>query len=341
MDNDGRYDNSELDAQLPDESQQAEIAEAIARLRNGKPDIDEEWKKMSQRMHHGNRWLRRTILGVAAAAACVVFLLFIHREQPQEEELRKGTVVVANNETQDIVVSEDNAKKTTVKGNKYVAKASANHATTMKTVKTPRGKDCNIVMPDGTHVWLNADSEMSFPASFTGQKREGSLKGEAFFEVSHNKRKPFVVVSDFLTTKVLGTVFNIRAFSAKDAQVVLVEGSVEVSIPTDGGSKMTMKPGNAVTLRQGKLLSTDIDTYPFTQRKDGLFYFHDTPMVQIMAEIGRWYNRTVVFENEKSTALLLHFVAERKQPINEVIEALNSMDGVCIEQEADGTIVIK
>lgn len=176
--------------------------------------------------------------------------------------------------------------------------------------------------------------ESAIVVATSGHERRVELKGEAYFEVSHDKRHPFIVVTEYLTTKVLGTVFNVRAFSAKDASVVLVDGSVAV------GDRL-LQPGQMASLSRGAIVTADIDTYPFTQRKEGFFYFHDAPLVLIMGEIGRWYNKTVVFEDQNALNVHLHFVAERSLALNEVLSQLDGIDGVKIMQEEDGTVVVK
>ena len=96
------------------------------------------------------------------------------------------------------------------------------------TVSTPLGKDYYVVLPDGTKVWLNADTELIFPTHFTGVRREVRLQGEAYFEVAKDKAHPFVVYNNLFSTTVLGTKFNMRTYRQSAASVVLVEGKVTV-----------------------------------------------------------------------------------------------------------------
>ena len=100
----------------------------------------------------------------------------------------------------------------------------------MNTITVPAGQRANLTLPDGTNVWLNARSEMRYPAAFTGNKREISLDGEAYFEVTHKGGKPFVVRTDKCNVEVLGTKFNVEAYSdSEDFCTSLMEGSVRVS----------------------------------------------------------------------------------------------------------------
>ncbi|MGN0281338.1 MAG: FecR family protein [Prevotella sp.] len=330
---DEKDDRLKQELQLPDEEQQAEIAEAIARMKHDAPDVDLEWEKLERQMDGRSLWRRRVVLGLVTAAACLLCLVLMKTNKAKEEMVPEGAVVVANEGATDIVVDDGNGNETTIKGNKYAAAATKTRTPQTKTITTPRGKDCNIVLPDGSRVWLNADSRLAFPEAFTGDTRKVELKGEAYFEVARDESHPFIVETEYMTTKVLGTVFNVRAFSAKDASVVLVEGKVDVS-------GCPLHPGQMAFLKKGELATAETDIYPYTQRKDGFFYFHDAPLVQIMGEIGRWYNKTIVFEDQDMLNLRLHFVAERNLSITDILQQLNDIDGVGITQEKDGTVIV-
>jgi ferric-dicitrate binding protein FerR (iron transport regulator) len=178
---------------------------------------------------------------------------------------------------------------------------------------------------------MNADSQLEFPEHFSGARRTVRLTGEAYFEVAKDRKHPFVVESPYFTTTVLGTTFNVRAYSPSDASVALVEGRVSVK-PNAGGRALVMNPGQLASMKAGQkgLSLTTVDTYSYTQRKDGFFYFPDDTMREIMVELGRWYNKTVVFEEAGDMDMRLHFVAERSQSLPQIINSLSEMDGVDI-----------
>ena len=127
-----------------------------------------------------------------------------------------------------------------------------------------------------------------------------------------------------------------RAYSAADASLALVEGRVSVK-PAAGGQPLVVSPGQEVTLSADHTAFAvrKADTYGLTQRKEGLFYFHDATMRQIMTELGRWYNKTVVFEDADLMDMRLHFVAERSLSLPQVINRLSEIDGVRITLSAD------
>ena len=194
----------------------------------------------------------------------------------------------------------------------------------MLTMATSRGMDYSFVLPDGTRVSLNAESSLRFPERFEGNLREVELKGEAYFEVTPDASKPFVVKTGQLVTRVYGTAFDVKAYPGTPASVVLVSG--KVSAQAGQAAAVMMRPGELYGADEdGNWKKQQVDTYPYVQWKDGFFYFDQTPLVDIMRTLGRWYNINVVFENIDLTQVRLHFVAEKSQPINEIVASLNTL----------------
>ena len=117
----------------------------------------------------------------------------------------------------------------------------------MNTITVPAGQRANLTLADGTNVWLNARSEMRYPAVFTGNKREITLDGEAYFEVTHNEDKPFVVQTNKCNVEVLGTKFNVEAYSdSEDFCTSLMEGSVRVSDKRNPSETLVLAPNQQV-----------------------------------------------------------------------------------------------
>ena len=198
-----------------------------------------------------------------------------------------------------------------------------------KTVDNVRSLD--VLLSDGTRVWLNGESELRFPSEFSDARREVWLRGEAFFEVTKDPQHPFVVTSDYYSATVLGTSFDARAYSPADASVTLVEGSVRVS-PAGSTSALVVTPGRMVTFgAAGMMNMSEVDVYPCLQRKEGYFYFEQASMLDIMIELGRWYNKTVVFEDTAAMNTMLHFVASRSDSLATVLGHIAELDNVEIE----------
>ena len=174
---------------------------------------------------------------------------------------------------------------------------SAPGATLYNFLATPRGGQYQLILPDGTHVWLNAASSIRYPTEFSGTERRVEMSGEAYFEVVKNKSMPFVVhVNQGPDIKVLGTHFDVFAY--KDESVVkttLVEGSVLV---TDGRASATLTPGQqAQVMKNGSIqLIREADIRKELAWKNGQFDFDNTDLPTIMRQISRWYDVDLEYE---------------------------------------------
>jgi transmembrane sensor len=164
------------------------------------------------------------------------------------------------------------------------------------TIETPKGGQYQVVLPDGSKVWLNAYTSLKFPVSFNNQKeRRVELTGEAYFEVAHNKELPFRVVTARQTVEVLGTHFDVNAYADDAAtKTTLLEGLVRI---TAASRSAILNPG-----QQAKLTNTldvsEVNTADAIAWKNGYFNFDDEKLENIMRSVSRWYNVDVVFEDQ-------------------------------------------
>lgn len=165
------------------------------------------------------------------------------------------------------------------------------------TVSTPRGGQYQLTLSDGSKVWLNAASSITFPTAFTGNKREVSITGEAYFEVAHNALMPFDVKVGNIKVKVLGTHFNVNAYDDEDAiKTTLLQGSVKVS---KGNEDILIVPGEQARVNKASAKITvkkNIDLEEVVAWKNGLFQFDQAGIKTIMRQIARWYDIDVEFE---------------------------------------------
>jgi len=165
------------------------------------------------------------------------------------------------------------------------------------TITTPRGGQYQVVLEDGTKVWLNAASSIKFPQAFTGKQREVELTGEAYFEVAKNKAKPFIVQANGTQTQVLGTHFNINDYSDNaGVTTTLLEGSVRM---TNGSSAVMLAPGQQGTAEKAgaPIKVNNADTEETMAWKNGFFVFHDESIVNIMKQVSRWYDVDVEYRD--------------------------------------------
>lgn len=167
------------------------------------------------------------------------------------------------------------------------------------TLQVPRGGEYFLTLSDGTQVWLNAESEIRYPIQFTGGKRVVYLEGEAFFTVTPDKEKPFVVVSPKASVSVLGTEFNLRAYAdEEDVQTTLVSGSV-IMQSEKYKQQIKLVPGEQGTLdiKTGNLRKQEVDTYLYSAWKDGRFVFRNTRLEDLFNILSRWYDLHVFYLN--------------------------------------------
>lgn len=207
-------------------------------------------------------------------------------------------------------------------------------------LSTPRGMDFKVILPDGSEVWLNAESTIEFPAAFSGKERNVTLKGEAYFKVARNEQSPFIVTSDKITVRVLGTEFNFKSYASETTHVSLVKGSVEVLHPNREQPEIKLVPGqDAWCDETGTINVRKIDIYAVTQWVNGFFYFDNLPLVEILRELGRWYNLGVIFRNPAYMHYKIHFSASRNEDIHQAVENLNRLRKVQVKIE-DTNLVI-
>lgn len=194
----------------------------------------------------------------------------------------------------------------TSKGASFVQKVTNGHlvynnheaAVTFNTITVPRGNLFRLTLPDGTEVWLNADTRLVFPTRFTGSERLVELQGEAYFEVAKNKTMPFRVKANGTMVEVLGTHFNVSAYpDEQQVKTTLLEGSVKLS---NHFTKAVIKPGQEGSLDQNshKIKVAKARGLEAIAWKDGYFIFHDESLVNIMKRAERWYDVDVEFQGD-------------------------------------------
>lgn len=175
---------------------------------------------------------------------------------------------------------------------------NASKVAKMNRIVTPIGGEYQVELPDGTKVWLNADSYLEFPSKFSSKERRVFAKGELYFDVASNKEWPFIVETKDMNLKVLGTEFNVRAYE-DEAEIVstLVEGSVLVS--NSLGENITLSPGYQVAINKSNNAMKDAEANieAVTAWKNGRFIFNDRRMENILYDLTKWYDVKVFFAN--------------------------------------------
>lgn len=207
------------------------------------------------------------------------------------------------------------------------------------TIETPRGGQYQVLLPDGSQVWLNAASSIRFPTSFQGDERKVEITGEAYFEVAKNPAKPFRVMSSGQIIDVLGTHFNINAYSdEKITRTTLLEGSLKV---TKGSESTLLSPGQQTQIgsfAQIRLIK-DIDTEEAIAWKNGYFMFNHEDIGSVMRKISRWYDLEIIYSGRVSDDWFGGTVSRYKN-VSEVLSKLELTDQVHFKIEGRTIMVL-
>jgi ferric-dicitrate binding protein FerR (iron transport regulator) len=253
--------------------------------------------------------------------------------------LADGSTIILNDTTGVLAVQSGITVRQSEEGiivyEKHGGHAAAATNTPQK-IQTPRGGQYQVQLPDGTHVWINAASELVFPAAFTGSIRKVKLKGEAYFEVAKNKHRPFVVETDGMNILVTGTHFNVMAYPNEgQSTATLLEGSVQVSHASD---QIQLSPGEqAVTDRRQKFSKSKVDTETAVAWKNGLFRFDNDDIETVMRQLCRWYNVQVVYQGAKPTNRFGGYIS-RTSELSQVLKMLE-LSGLHV-QVKERTIIV-
>lgn len=194
-------------------------------------------------------------------------------------------------------------------------------SSSFNTLSTPRGGQYMINLPDGSKVWLNAESSLSFPNTFNPNERKVILNGEAYFDIATNIKSPFIVTVDDMQIEVLGTEFNVNAYSdSPNISTTLVEGTVKVS---QGVQNIVLQPNQqSIWNKESKKLSVKhIDTKLASAWKNGYFIFENTNIKTIMSQLSRWYDIEVEYLGDTSKKEYTGSILKRSN-IQEVLNML-------------------
>jgi len=191
-------------------------------------------------------------------------------------------------------------------------------------IRTQPGVRSSFFLPDGTKVWLNSASTIQFPSVFTGETRTIELDGEAYFEVSANKQKPFIVESAALDVMALGTAFNLCAYSEDNKiSTTLSKGKVQVTTHQGKKEQFFLKPDEQLNFERNtlKMSKTHVNVNNIIAWKDGKLIFDETPFHEVVRKLGRWFNTDIILE-DKSIANYRYTATFTNENLSQVMELL-------------------
>lgn len=256
--------------------------------------------------------------------------------------LSDGTMIALDSIGNGAIATQGNAAiiKASDGGILYDVKGVGEDAPMINTMKTPNGGQFHLVLPDGTKVWMNAASSISYPAVFTGKERNVTVTGEVFFEVASNVKQPFRVQVQDAAIEVLGTSFNINAYTdEKFTRTTLVEGRVKVVV---AGRAAILQPGQQASLTKNAdnpiNVNSDVNIEQTIAWKNGLFSFKDADLVSVMNQLKRWYDIQVQYEGPPPS-VVLNGEMYRNASLSDVLTFLQRM-GVKLRKEDKIVIIL-
>lgn len=290
-----------------------------------------------------------------AAASIVVFLSIgifnISNSSPSAIETFAKTVKepestskvqLVLSDDQNVEITEDNTSISYSTSGEHVQigkeqsvnqKTSNKDKTVFNTLIVPYGKRSEIVLSDGTKVWLNSGSKLIFPAQFLEDKREVYLEGEAIFEVTHRQEQTFLVKSEHHEIEVLGTIFNVSNYKDEGAiYTVLQSGSIQINITEDKlfntEKHIQITPGTLATFdKDEKVIKTkSVATEPYFSWRDGVFIFKNDSLKSIMKKISRYYNVEIVINNENLANETFSGYLDVKENIENVMQTIKATE---------------
>nr|WP_121272183.1 FecR family protein [Pedobacter schmidteae] len=259
--------------------------------------------------------------------------------------LANGTMINLNNSTVQNLGNYGNIqiRKNTKGQIVYRVKTNnigTNMALTYNVLSTPKGGQYEIILADGSKVFLNANSSLTFPTAFSTSERNVSLKGEAYFEIAKNKRSPFKVIANGTEIKVLGTHFNVMAYDDEpELRTTLFEGSVQVS---KNKVIRMIKPGQQATTfpDHNNIDVTEAKLDEVLGWRNGYFIFQDEGIESAMRKIARWYDVEIVYKGDIQTKEFGGKIS-RYENITDVLKPLELTGSVHFKLEGRRIIVMQ
>ena len=326
--------------------QQFEIRQAMHGLESHRYDVDNAWRKIQPK--RGRKWMLLVCKYAAIFVLGVSLVYVVTRLEPKEKivraevikpgrlqaELRLGTGVrLALNEHQGVYSSGNTGVEivndtVTGKVSYHVNKTGMEDSLVFNTLIVPKGGEYSLELPDGTVVWVNSESSLRFPEKFTSNRREVFLEGEAYFEVKKDANRPFYVYTEVGKVRVLGTAFNVCAYSNdRFWQTTLVEGSVMIN---QEEKEVLLKPNEQyqIDVRTGKAGLREVLPELYTSWRDGKFYFKAYTFEELVEKLERWYDFKMFYMNEEIKTRRFSGVVNKYLPLEEMFKFLQMTSDV-------------
>jgi hypothetical protein len=332
-------------------------------------NMDKEWSNFQKSIAPEKKLISLKWMNVLKYAAVIALplligtYLFLQVDQQKEDYVadvpveilpgvKKAQLVLSNGERVELS-EEDVDLSAQEKGVKIENKEEALNYATVESLKGElrynhliigRGEEYRITLADGTKVWLNSESKLKYPTQFAANIREVELEGEGYFEVTKNKRAPFIVKTNQMNVEVLGTAFNVSAYSdERRTETTLVEGSVKIEAKYGKTKSVIIKPDEqAVYDGSTNLLKiNEVDAMSYGRWREGVFAFNEDNLEEIMRKLSRWYDIRVFFADNEARNYQFSGKLPRFQSCNDLLEMIEKTTNVQFEITNDENIIVR
>lgn len=315
-------------------------------------DSERSWHKIKSAIYNKkcNTRLLYISVSVAASFLLILTLVFFQTEKVEPQEslivgsvletfpekggkkavltLHTGERIDLTTQKEQIVTNENDSLLLVNSAESLIYKESSSKEEDAKkynTLTIPRGGEYQVVLSDGTKIWLNAESSLHYPIAFS-QTREVTLRGEAYFEVTKSNT-PFVIhTGTDQRVEVLGTKLNVSAYKEDDFCTTLAEGKVKIY---NAESSVTLSPNQqAIVDRTGKIKVEQVDATLYTSWSQGVYQFKRTELEDIIAQISRWYDVSIFFKEEKLKHKLFTGVIYRNNELGFAVESIEAISNI-------------
>lgn len=320
-------------------------------------DWEKSWKVMEKKLHERKKFSWKYWGMVASLLGIVLLGTWVFMEKNEKKSpvvvmrgvepggvfaelvLPDGKIVELNKDSNNLFLGESGKVLRNENGVLFLTQDSVQlQKVGYSEIRTPRGGEYQVVLPDNSIVWLNADSKLRFPLTFSGKERRVFASGELYFQVAKDSLSPFrIEVEGLYEVEVLGTEFNVRAYSDLPSATTLVDGRVLIR---DKGTKVVLKPGEqAVRGKHGEVVVREVDVAPYIAWKQGYFLFEDERLEDILNELARWYDVNVFFENSSVREERFSVDMPRHESFEEVLRLIEQTRSIQIEIEGNNVFV--
>lgn len=313
--------------------------------REGARLVERRWREFRQRVMGGRRrlWVRAmryaAIVLVPLAAAAYLWTMFHPAEPATEAEtpIVPGTFRAQLTLDDGRTVALDSAafrsigqlpEATVEVADRVLTYTRSDHAAPAEvkynTLEIPRGGEYALQLADSSRVWLNAETRLRYPVAFAGTERRVELTGEAYFEVSKDATRPFIVRANGVDVRVLGTSFNVAAYGA-EVVTTLVEGRVAVEA---GSKRVTLEPDRQAVWDGKQMEVRQVDASNYGLWRKGIFYFEDRRLEEILDALARWYGVEVFYVNPETKDMRFTVEIKRYENIDAILRRIAQTERV-------------